>query len=353
VTFATDTNTGSALRQGSLVLNNGQQHSVYQDAAEGYFSLSPSAATPCNSQQAQFGVSWASASPNVEIHLVSPGGSLIGQFGASGTTLLPPVSDGTQVFLVQPSTTGGEPTVLASAVTSVLPTNCTAANINPLGIVNAAGYSAISVAPGSFVTLFGSNLASQTARPTGVPYPTNLGGVSVSIAGEQCGLTYVSPGQINFVMPSDVTPGRYVLTAGSVATEVIVTNVSPGIFTLTGDGKGVPLAQIIEAFSDGTSVTLPPYQCSQTCGISPISLPGNLTDLYIVIYGTGFRNLHSATASLGPLATDVIYAGAVAQYPGLDQMNLHIKNPTGLSGLQNLQITVDGTPSNVVNLQFQ
>lgn len=60
-----------------------------------------------------------------------------------------------------------------------------------------------------------------------------------------------------------------------------------------------------------------------------------------------------ATASVGPLAADVVYAGANAQYPGLDQMNLHLVHPSGLTGIDNLTVTVDGMQSNTVSLQFQ
>jgi uncharacterized protein (TIGR03437 family) len=347
ITFSADANSNPGLRSGLLVLNNGQTHSVFQDASGSLFALSPSVASACSGQQAQFGASWI-ANSNVEIHLNSPTGTLVGQFGASGATLLPLIGDGTLVYLVQAGTVA----VLASASASVT-TNCTAPAVGSLGIVNAASYSAVSISAGSFVTLFGANLSASTAQATSLPYPTNLGGASVSIGGELCGIAYASPGQINFIVPSDISPGRYLLSAGSATSEVIVSAVSPGIFTLKGDGTGVPLAQVIGTLSDGTSISLSPYTCNQTCGITPMILPGNLTDLYIVLYGTGFRNLTTVSAVVGSTGADVVFAGAVSQYPGLDQMNLHLKSVSGLTGIQTVQVQANGTYSNTVTLQFQ
>ncbi|MBZ5725271.1 MAG: hypothetical protein LAP87_09765 [Acidobacteriia bacterium] len=348
VQFSADANSDQNLRQAWLALNNGQRHSVYQDSAGSSFALSPLVASPCANQQAQFAVSWI-APADVEVRLNSPTGTLVGQFGSSGTALLPQISDGTLVYLVQ----SGVQSVLASARATVLSPNCTGPAIAPLGIVNAAGYSAVSLSPGSLASVFGSNLSSSTAQASG-SLPTSLGGISVMLAGEQCPLSYVSPSQINFLVPSDIAPGRYVLTIGLATSDVILTPVSPAIFTLKGDGTGVPIASVIGWLNDGSSVSLPPYQCDNTgCRVVPIVLPANLTDLYIVLYGTGIKNFRNISAAVGPIAAEVVFAGAQSQYPGLDQVNLHLKQTTGLTGNQSLRLQVDGVSSNTVGLQFR
>lgn len=345
-------NPGSNLRSDVLSLSNGPVHLVLQDGGGSLFALSPLNAASCTSQSAQFGLSWAAAS-NVEIHLNSPTGTLLGQFGPVGTTTFSGVTDGTVFYLIQ-APDGSSPTVLASALASVLSFNCSSGSIAPLGLVNAASYAPNSVAPNSLATIFGSNLSSATAQASASPYPTSLGGVSVSLAGQLCPLWYVSPGQINFAVPPNIQSGRYTLTVGSAASDVLITNVSPGIFTLTSDGTGVPLAAITGVLGDGSTVSLPPYQCSASgCSVVPIALPTGLTDLYVVLYGTGIRNYKNISASLGPLPLDVLYAGAQSQYPGLDQVNLHLKGPMSLRSQQNLQLIVDGTNSNNVWLQFQ
>jgi uncharacterized protein (TIGR03437 family) len=178
--------------------------------------------------------------------------------------------------------------------------------------------------------------------------------VTVTLAGQQCPLSYVSPGQINFLVPSNIAPGRYLLKAGAATSEVLIRNVSPGIFTLSGDGAGVPLAGLMATLDDGSTVTLAPYQCSGN-GCTPIAmpLPANATDLYIVLYGTGIQHYRAISAALGAFKPEVAYVGAQAQFPGLDQVNLHLKSPFRLTGTQSLQLQVDGVASNTVSLVFQ
>src|SRR5438045_43072 len=67
-------------------------------------------------------------------------------------------------------------------------------------VLNAASYSAL-VSPGCLVTIFGSNLADAPATASGVPLPNTLGGVTVSVAGLAAPLLYVSPSQINALIP--------------------------------------------------------------------------------------------------------------------------------------------------------
>jgi hypothetical protein len=91
IQFTANGNSDPALRQGLLSLDDGQQHWVYQDGAGALFGLSPLVASPCGNQVPQFGASWIAQS-NVEIHLGSSGGQLVGQFAQSGTALLPKIN---------------------------------------------------------------------------------------------------------------------------------------------------------------------------------------------------------------------------------------------------------------------
>ena len=347
VLVSADANTGSRLRGTALSLDNGALHSIYQDGAGVYFALSPRTGSGCGAQSTPFGLSWSAPAP-VEIRLNSPTGSVFGQFGPAGTTTLSAVQDGALIFLLD--NTGN---VLASARASVAP-DCPVARIAPLGVVNAASYSANSLAPGSLAAIFGSGLSATTAQASGTTYPTTLGGVTVNLAGQSCPLWYVSPGQINFAVPANIPPGRYTITAGNASSEVILTGVSPGIFTVKGDGTGVPMASLTAVLEDGTPLPLVPYQCFQSgCIGASMALPDRIADLYITLYGTGLRNYRNVTATLGSYPADVQYLGAQSQFPGLDQVNLHLKAPAGLSGSQPLSLQADGIASNTVQLIFR
>jgi uncharacterized protein (TIGR03437 family) len=347
VQVSSDANGDAKLRGTVLSMNNGAIHSIYQDGAGAYFALSPAVGSSCSGQTASFGLSWLAAGP-VEIRLNSATGTVVGQYPARGTTALPALSDGTLLFLLD---SGGN--ILASARASV-GTNCNVANIAPLGVVNAASYGAHSLAPGSLAALFGSGLSSGTAQAAGSSYPTTLGGASVTLAGVPCPLWYVSPGQINFAVPVGIPPGRYTITTGSAASEVLIADVSPGIFTLKGDGTGVPLTAMTAVLSDGSTLPLSAYQCSAAgCAATAIDLPANVTDLYLILYGTGIRYHTTISATIGGAPAPVEYVGAQSQFPGLDQVNLHLRGQIHLSGSQALSLKVDGIESNTVQILFR
>src|SRR5579862_5870788 len=111
--------------------------------------------------------------------------------------------------------------------------------VNPGGVVNAANF-ATPVAPGSLVSIFGSNLAPQAAQASTVPLPTSLAGVAVSFNGLLAPLLYVGPTQINaqipFETPSNQTVNIVVNNNGilSAPQTVEVDAFAPGIFAFNG-----------------------------------------------------------------------------------------------------------------------
>ncbi len=79
-------------------------------------------------------------------------------------------------------------------------------------VVNANGFHSGPVAPGSVVSLFGSNLAPRSAVASLSPWPKVLELTSVFINGVAAPLAYVSPTQINAQVPSDTKPGQATVT---------------------------------------------------------------------------------------------------------------------------------------------
>jgi uncharacterized protein (TIGR03437 family) len=78
-----------------------------------------------------------------------------------------------------------------------------------LSVLNAAGGQPV-ITPGAYVSIYGTNLALRTddwgASITDRKLPTQLSGVSVSVGATPAYVYYVSPGQVNIVVP-DVSPG--------------------------------------------------------------------------------------------------------------------------------------------------
>ena len=107
--------------------------------------------------------------------------------------------------------------------------------IYPTGIVNAGASVPFTAefAPGELISIFGANLASATAAD--LSFPTGLAGVQVLVNGVPTAVSYVSPGQVNAVIPLNVGPGTAsIQVLNSVGTSNTVSNyvgeTQPGIF---------------------------------------------------------------------------------------------------------------------------
>jgi uncharacterized protein (TIGR03437 family) len=120
--------------------------------------------------------------------------------------------------------------------------------LNPQGIVNTASYSPFEapIAPGEFITLFGTGLSTQTVTATSLPFPTSLGGVQVTVNGTAIPLYQVSPTAIAAIVPYTAPGDGYFDITIQVNNNGTLSNsvdwysgfTAPGIFTLTQDGEG-------------------------------------------------------------------------------------------------------------------
>lgn len=106
------------------------------------------------------------------------------------------------------------------------------------GIADAAG-GRRTIAPDSFVSIYGENLAPaevswDSVILDGKTLPTALGGVSVRIAGRDCYPSYAGPRQVNVLVPPGVTAGEAEVEVrhggGVTKATVAVAAVSPSLF---------------------------------------------------------------------------------------------------------------------------
>jgi uncharacterized protein (TIGR03437 family) len=116
------------------------------------------------------------------------------------------------------------------------------------GVLNGVSYSG-NLAPGTWAAIFGSNLASATKSAARVPLPKELDGVSVTIGGIAAPLSFISPGQINAIIPFEVTLSELVpvvvTTPAGASTPFNIyylSNDSPALFTRNGSPTGPALA---------------------------------------------------------------------------------------------------------------
>ncbi|HEY7336317.1 MAG TPA: hypothetical protein VH639_15610 [Bryobacteraceae bacterium] len=224
------------------------------------------------------------------------------------------------------------------------------------------------IAPDSIASLYGTNLAPGIAQAGTLPLPTNLGGISLEVTdsnGQQraAPLIYVSPGQINFVVPSGTAAGPAAFAAAppgssGPTTTAMVQTVAPALFSADGTGSGVAAASAIQVNAGDPRLQnpVPVFQCGASgCTAVPIQL-GVDTPVYLSLYGTGIRNrssLASVQVTINGISVPVLYAGPQPDFAGLDQVNVPLTLQLRGAGQSNVVLTVDGQNSNSVTVDIQ
>lgn len=241
-------------------------------------------------------------------------------------------------------------------------------------VVSAASPSA-GIAPDSLASVFGSKLATVTAQANGLPWPTQLGDISVVYISDSAAKTqmtsllYVSPSQMNIWIPPGVAPGLAtisfpttglppgVATAALRVVPVTIAKVAPGLFSADGTGSGVASASAVRVLiPTRIQSPVPVFSCdANVCMAVPIDL-GLDTPVYLSLYGTGIRGASSPDnvfVTIGNAQTKPTYAGPEQQTPGLDQVNVPLPLTLRGSGMVNVTVTVDGVTSNAVQIAIE
>ena len=229
--------------------------------------------------------------------------------------------------------------------------------------VNGASFLSGPLAPDSFATAQGTGLATVT-QSAAAPYPTGLGGTTVSVrdssgAQQLGGLAYVSPTQVNYIVPHGTAlgPATVTVTAGNgTATSgpVTIAAIDPGIFVF--GGTNLAAAWVIRVHADNSETYENVYAVSSSGALVPAPIDVSPADgqVYLELYGTGLRG-HSAAANsvivtAGGASLTVLYAGqqggASSTFPGLDQIDVLLPSSLAGKGDVAIQVTVDGQAAN-------
>lgn len=211
------------------------------------------------------------------------------------------------------------------------------------------------LAPGTIMSIYGTNLSSATGQPSAIPLPTSFNNTSVIIGGVTAPLFYVSPSQINAQIPYQL--------GGNNQYQVIVT--TNGAVSAP---QPIQLAQAtpgIAAFPDGT-VIAQHADGSLVSATSPAT-PGEYLVMYLLGLGDTNTPVTSGDASpSSPLAEPldtptlllnnspipVAFSGLTPGLVGLYQMNFQV--PAGLAaGSYSLQVTQNNLASNTVTFPVQ
>jgi len=221
------------------------------------------------------------------------------------------------------------------------------------------------VAPDSIVAAYGANFTTGTAATQSTDLPLELDGATVTIIEDDgtehaAPLFFVSPGQVNFLVPALVQPGgvtvRIRSSTGTQETPLSIAPVAPGLFTVNADGLAA--AFILRVAADGTQ-TVEPVATTDDAG-RIVALPidfGPATDrLFLQLYGTGIRGrlrLQDVSVTISAVGGGINYAGAQGQFPGLDQVNVLLSRQLVGRGDVEVTLRVEDQLSNVVRLRVR
>jgi uncharacterized protein (TIGR03437 family) len=244
------------------------------------------------------------------------------------------------------------------------------------GVFTASGFGGFkSIAPGTWIEIYGSNLAFDRRMWTtpdfqGTAAPTSLSGTSVTIGGQAAYIDYISGSQINALVPGNVALGQQSVVVKNAAGSssgfnVTVNSVQPGLLAVPSFKIG-STQYAVALTSDGKSYILPPNS------IAGLATQRAAVGQTVVLYGVGFGPVTPAVPDgqpapaqtaltntlhvfVGGVEAQVKYAGLNPGSYGLYQFNVVIPQVPagdqvpltftlgGASGTQTLYLAVAQT----------
>jgi uncharacterized protein (TIGR03437 family) len=242
-------------------------------------------------------------SANVAYTDLFPAGSLTltavsASLNVSNSVTLP--ASGTEAFTLKPG----------PLIARVFPA---AASLFPLGL-----------APRILIAIYGADLASQTALATKVPLPVQLADTQVLVSGSPIPLIYVSPAQIDAVIPANIA-GLVPLTvhnnAGSHTVNIWIETAAPAMFTQDSSGTGPVSA--LKARDQSLVTAGNPLHAGDSVELFATGLGATTAR-----NGLEYANQQPSVVISGA-DCPVTFAGAAPGFIGLDQINCII--PAGLA----------------------
>ncbi|HWP84119.1 MAG TPA: IPT/TIG domain-containing protein [Terriglobia bacterium] len=209
------------------------------------------------------------------------------------------------------------------------------------------------VSPGSWVSGFGTFPNVGQTQAAALPLPKTLGGVTITVAGVEAPINYVSSTQVNFVIPYGTPVGLHpvvVTGPGGTATGTVrVINAAPGLFKL--DTANPPRGAILNQDSSVNAQDRP-------------AIRGQA----IQIFATGHSALRQPLADgaagpvpaietqarpqvfVGGVECQVEFSGLAPGFAALWQINARIPALSFLAGKLPVQVFLNGVDSNEVTI---
>lgn len=260
-------------------------------------------------------------------------------------------------------------TLLCVAVTLARPATAQVPEVFENGVVNAASFTPFGVpgyptAPGSIVSIFGTNFTWSLLEAMTVPLSTSLGSVSVTFNGIPAPLFFVLPddpdGQIIAQLPSELVGPMATIQVStdwgvSFPQDIPINPFSPAVFTDPpgGVGQGV----VVFAREPTVFAAVPSFWY-------PHDRPASAGD-FLTIYANGLgpvdhpvadgaaapspphlaRTVQQPLVTLGGVPCPVLFSGLVPGSVGLNQINIQVPTGVPIGIAVPIQITMGGVTS--------
>jgi uncharacterized protein (TIGR03437 family) len=220
------------------------------------------------------------------------------------------------------------------------------------GVVSATAFQPGGIAPGTWIEIYGSDLASntrswQTGDFKGTAAPTSLDGVSVTIGGKNAYVAFISPGQVNAQVPDGIPMGSGIPLVlandnGQSSPFLLQTvEVAPALLappSFRANGK-----QYVAALfnTQGSNQVVFAGPSGAIAGVS--TRPASAGEV-ITLYGIGFGSV-TPSVTAGTIATEATaLAGAVSIFCGQTPVKvLYAGLAPGLVGLYQFNVEVPAT----------
>lgn len=215
-----------------------------------------------------------------------------------------------------------------------------------LTVVNGASFgkepsTTKAVAPDSIAVATGGSLANSTQQSQKLPngtFPTNVGGTTVTVNGRAAQIFFVSPAQVNFLVPpqTEIGTADVVITNSENFTSrgaVPTLRAAPGVFTVPGDGTGDGVVLNASTLQSG------PFDPSD----------GKLS---LIIFATGARLGAQTQVVIAGRGLPVESVLSEPDMPGLDEVRVKIPADLRGAGILDLFVQSDGRASNAVSVTF-
>jgi uncharacterized protein (TIGR03437 family) len=244
------------------------------------------------------------------------------------------------------------------------------ATLSAVASVSAASFAADGALAGeSIASAFGAGLAANTVVATTTPLPIFLDDTQIKLrdatgAELNVPLFFVSPSQINYLVPETAAIGAATVTVRRNGADVArgpatITSVAPGLFAANANGQGVAAAVMLRRNAAGQDAFEPVARLNPATNrfeAIPIDLGSSTDQLFLLLFGTAFRNrgsLSAVSCTMGGINAEIIFAGPQGLLAGLDQANIRI--PRGLAGRGSVDIVfkADNKTANTVTINIK